>query len=159
MQVDIEKIIPVTEARDSFNKIVDEVEGSDHLYVLTKNGKPAAVVVGVNHLEKLTGETGEAIQAKVNESNTVDTTGDQNPFITPGDKPAATSSATPQPAPADPFAAPTTPPADQPVAAPKGEPVIAPNDEPIVAPDQTPAPPTPPPAPAPDNTPTPPPAQ
>jgi prevent-host-death family protein len=40
-----------------FNKIVDEVEGTDELYVLTKNGKPAAVVVGVNHLEKLTGES------------------------------------------------------------------------------------------------------
>lgn len=57
LEVDIDKILPVTEARDSFNKIVDEVEGTDHVYVLTKNGKPAAVVVGVNHLEKLTGKT------------------------------------------------------------------------------------------------------
>ncbi len=57
LQVNIEKIIPVTEARDMFNKIVDEVEGTDELYVLTKNGKPCAVVVGVNHLEKLTGES------------------------------------------------------------------------------------------------------
>lgn len=57
LEVDIDKILPVTEARDSFNKIVDEVEGTDHMYVLTKNGKPAAVVVGVNHLEKLTGKT------------------------------------------------------------------------------------------------------
>jgi prevent-host-death family protein len=65
MQVDIEKIVPVTEARDSFNKIVDEVEGSDELYVLTKNGKPAAVVAGVNHLEKLTGETESEVLAKV----------------------------------------------------------------------------------------------
>ena len=55
LQVNIEKIIPVTEARDMFNRIVDEVEGTDELYVLTKNGKPSAVVVGVNHLEKLTG--------------------------------------------------------------------------------------------------------
>jgi len=57
LEVDIDKILPVTEARDSFNKIVDEVEDSDHMYVLTKNGKPSAVVVGVNHLEKLTGKS------------------------------------------------------------------------------------------------------
>lgn len=56
LQVNIEKILPVTEARDMFNKIVDDVEGTDELWVLTKNGKPAAVMVGVNHLEKLTGE-------------------------------------------------------------------------------------------------------
>ena len=54
-EVDIEKIIPVTEARDKFNQIVDGVENSDELYVLTKNGKPTAVVVGVHHLEKITG--------------------------------------------------------------------------------------------------------
>ncbi len=63
LQVNIEKIIPVTEARDMFNKIVDEVEGTDELYVLTKNGKPAAVVVGVNHLEKLTGESNISVTA------------------------------------------------------------------------------------------------
>lgn len=65
LSVDIEKIIPVTEARDMFNKIIDEVEGSDDLYVLTKNGKPAAVVVGINHLEKLTGETDTEVMAKI----------------------------------------------------------------------------------------------
>lgn len=56
LQVNVDKILPVTEARDKFNQLVDGVEGTDDLYVLTKNGKPAAVVVGVNHLEKLTGE-------------------------------------------------------------------------------------------------------
>jgi len=61
LEVKIENIIPVTEARDSFNKIVDEVEGSDQLYVLTKNGKPAAVIVGVHHLEKLTGTSHEEL--------------------------------------------------------------------------------------------------
>lgn len=68
LSVDIEKIIPVTGARDMFNKIVDDVEGSDELYVLTKNGKPTAVVVGVNHLEKLTGETSGEIMSKVSEA-------------------------------------------------------------------------------------------
>jgi len=67
LQVNVDKILPVTEARDKFNQIVDGVEGTDDLYVLTKNGKPSAVVVGVNHLEKLTGETGlEVASATIN---------------------------------------------------------------------------------------------
>lgn len=56
LQVDVNKIIPLTEARDSLNKIVDDVDNTDEMYVLTKNGTPTAVVVGVNHLEKLTNE-------------------------------------------------------------------------------------------------------
>src|SRR3989344_2899363 len=55
LDVNIEKILPVTEVRDSLNKIIDEVESTDELYVVTKNGKPSAIVVGVHHLEKLTG--------------------------------------------------------------------------------------------------------
>ena len=55
LDVNIEKILPVTEVRDSLNKIVDEVESTDELYVVTKNGKPSAIIVGVHHLEKLTG--------------------------------------------------------------------------------------------------------
>lgn len=55
LDVNIEKILPVTEVRDSLNKIVDEVESTDELYVVTKNGKPSAILVGVHHLEKLTG--------------------------------------------------------------------------------------------------------
>lgn len=72
LSVDIEKIVPVTSARDMFNKIVDDVEDSDSLYVLTKNGKPAAVVVGINHLEKLTGETSGEIMNKVGEAATTE---------------------------------------------------------------------------------------
>jgi prevent-host-death family protein len=56
LQVDIDKITPVTEARDNLNKIVEEVDNSDVMHVLTKNGTPVAVIVGVNHLEKLTGQ-------------------------------------------------------------------------------------------------------
>ena len=55
LEVDIEKIIPITEARDSFNQIIEGVEASDDMYVVTKNGKPSAIIVGVHHLEKLTG--------------------------------------------------------------------------------------------------------
>jgi len=61
LEVQIENIIPVTEARDKFNQIVDAVEGTEELYVLTKNGKPAAIVVGIHHLEKLTGESHAAV--------------------------------------------------------------------------------------------------
>lgn len=57
LEVKIENIIPVTEARDRFNQIVDTVEGTDEMFVMTKNGKPAAIMVGVHHMEKLTGES------------------------------------------------------------------------------------------------------
>ena len=61
LDVDIEKIIPVTEARDSLNDIIAKVENTDELYVITKNGKPSAILVGVNHLEKLTGMSHEEL--------------------------------------------------------------------------------------------------
>ncbi|MCX6812431.1 MAG: type II toxin-antitoxin system prevent-host-death family antitoxin [Candidatus Berkelbacteria bacterium] len=76
LDVDIDKILPLTEARDNFNKIVDDVEGTDEVYVLTKNGKPAAVVVGVNHLEKLTGkssgELSQIVEKKADETPVVE---------------------------------------------------------------------------------------
>ncbi len=65
LEVEIDKILPLTEAHDNFNKIVDEVESSDAMYVLTKNGKPSAVVVGVHHLEKLTGKSPADLTAMV----------------------------------------------------------------------------------------------
>ena len=61
LEVQIENILPVTEARDRFNQLVDGVENSDDMFVLTKNGKPAAIMVGVHHLEKLTGENHEEL--------------------------------------------------------------------------------------------------
>ena len=127
MQVDIERIVPVTDARDNFNKIIDEVEGTDHLYVLTKNGKPSAVVVGVNHLEKLTGDTHHALAKKVEESNTVDTTKVEKPFVI-ADNELAT-------APSDELA---TVPDTTPTKPSPAEPVVAPTSEPASAPDQTP---------------------
>lgn len=84
LQVNVDKILPVTEARDKFNQIIDSVEGTDDLYVLTKNGKPSAVVVGVNHLEKLTGATGLQAAASAtinseeqNEAQSAEIEGDQ----------------------------------------------------------------------------------
>lgn len=75
LEVNIDKIIPVTDARDSLNKIVDEVTAGDSLYVLTVNGKPSAVVVGVHHLEKLTGMKGENIMDDIT-TPTPDTSAD-----------------------------------------------------------------------------------
>lgn len=56
LEVKIENIIPVTEARDKLNQLIENVEDSDEMIVMTKNGKPTAILVGVHHMEKLTGE-------------------------------------------------------------------------------------------------------
>jgi len=61
LEVKIENIIPATEAKDKFNQLVDSVEGSDDMFVMTKDGKPSAILVGVHHLEKLTGENHEEL--------------------------------------------------------------------------------------------------
>jgi prevent-host-death family protein len=91
LKVDIDKIIPLTDARNDLNRIADEVNGSNTLYVLTKNGTPIAVVVGVNHLEKLTGLGGkddleEDVSSK-GESTTEKTNEPEKPaFPTPFNK-------------------------------------------------------------------------
>jgi len=59
LDVDIEKILPITEVKQNLEKIVTDVEGNDDLFVITQNGKPAAVIVGVKHLEVLTGMSHE----------------------------------------------------------------------------------------------------
>ncbi len=89
LDVNVEKILPVTEVRDSLNKIIDEVEGSDELYVITKNGKPSAILVGVHHLEKLTGISHQELM--------------------PDDDLVAAGNATPAPATTDFSQPPTTP--------------------------------------------------
>ncbi|MBI2263439.1 type II toxin-antitoxin system Phd/YefM family antitoxin, partial [Candidatus Berkelbacteria bacterium] len=55
LEVEINKILPLTEARDNFSKIVGEVEQGE-LYVLTKNGKPAVAIINVAKLEEMTGQ-------------------------------------------------------------------------------------------------------
>jgi len=54
LKVNLENIIPLTEARDHFSQIVNEVQ-KDKLYVLTKGGKPAVAIIDVKYLETLTG--------------------------------------------------------------------------------------------------------
>jgi len=69
LEVQIENILPVTEARDKLNQLIDSVESSDNMYVMTKNGKPSAILVGVHHLEKLTGEKHDELFGNNNKSN------------------------------------------------------------------------------------------
>lgn len=64
LKVSLENIIPLTEARDHFSQIVNEVQ-KDKLYVLTKGGKPAVAIVDVKYLEHITG--GEAKVEQVRE--------------------------------------------------------------------------------------------
>ncbi|MCL5406935.1 MAG: type II toxin-antitoxin system prevent-host-death family antitoxin [Patescibacteria group bacterium] len=64
LKVSLENIIPLTEARDHFSQIVNEVQ-KDKLYVLTKGGKPAVAIVDVKYLEHITG--GEAKVENVKE--------------------------------------------------------------------------------------------
>jgi len=49
LNVSIDKILPVTEARARIAKLVDEVEKGD-VYVITRGGKPAAVMVPVSRV-------------------------------------------------------------------------------------------------------------
>lgn len=112
LEVQIENIIPVTEARDKFNQIVDAVEGTEELYVLTKNGKPAAIVVGVHHLEKLTGETNTAVFGTEENNSPQEAAAPSEQFAAP----AATA---PAPAydeiPSTPISTPVTDPAPVPI--------------------------------------------
>jgi len=62
LEFSIDKIMSVTDARNNFNKIVEEVEKDPQgRYLLTKGGNPSVVVVNVDYLEKLT--DGESVKA------------------------------------------------------------------------------------------------
>lgn len=95
LDVNIEKILPITAVRDALNKIIDEVEDSNELYVITKNGKPAAIIVGVHHLEKLTGishqtimpdETSEDDKASTSQIPSVSTSDQTQPMADSNDE-------------------------------------------------------------------------
>lgn len=52
LQVPVDKIIPLTEMRDKFSKIVADLESGTPLYILTKNGKPSVAILSVGELQK-----------------------------------------------------------------------------------------------------------
>jgi prevent-host-death family protein len=57
LEFPIDKIMSVTDARNNFNKIVEEVEKDpEGKYLLTKGGNPSVVIINADHLEKLIGE-------------------------------------------------------------------------------------------------------
>lgn len=89
LEVKVENIIPVTEARDKFNQLIDGVEGSDDLFVMTKNGKPSAILVGVHHLEKLTGDNHKNLAGKTDANTETPPAPTTPPPAT--DKPAETT--------------------------------------------------------------------
>lgn len=54
LHVPIDRIVPLTETRDNFSRIVADIENSsDGLYILTKGGKPAIALISVKYLESL----------------------------------------------------------------------------------------------------------
>ena len=140
LQVDIEKIVPVTEARDKFNQLIDAVEGTNELYVFTKNGKPSAVLVGVNHLEKLTGESHDEVMKKV---DTAQSSVGLNPeastpaYTEPVAEPKIEPEETSLPPTEEPTPVPTEEPANEPTTAPNYEPTTPSFDTPTApAPDE-----------------------
>ncbi len=56
LNVPIDRIVPLTDARDNFSRIVADIEQqTDGMYVLTKGGKPAIALVNIEFLNKLMG--------------------------------------------------------------------------------------------------------
>lgn len=51
LKVPIDKILPVTEVRANISKVVNDVERGD-IYVLTRGGKPTAVIAPVDYIKK-----------------------------------------------------------------------------------------------------------
>lgn len=57
LEVPIDKILSITDARNSFNKIVEDVENdSDGIYILTKGGSPVVALINIMYLENLSGD-------------------------------------------------------------------------------------------------------
>lgn len=126
LEVEINKILPLTEARDNFSKIVGEVEGGE-LYVLTKNGKPAVAIINVAKLEKMTGQRLKETSKPVPEPSLI--TSDLPPIFPPSESPASVpppkSSYTPNPPPAtSPPSHPPTPTPSTPSTTPPGPPPL-----------------------------------
>lgn len=126
LKVSLENIIPLTEARDHFSQIVNEVQ-KDKLYILTKGGKPAVAIVDVKYLEQITSgnvntsHVETEIQknpAKVGRPEMVKHDSPQPTFNKPAFIPPAPKPFTPPPAP-KPFTPPPAPKPAVPVSPPK----------------------------------------
>lgn len=47
------KILPLTEAKNNFSRIVDAVADRDERVMITRNGKPAAILISPDRLNSL----------------------------------------------------------------------------------------------------------
>jgi hypothetical protein len=57
INVPIDRIVPLTDARDNFSKIITDIETqSDGMYVLTKGGKPSIALINISYLASLIGD-------------------------------------------------------------------------------------------------------
>ena len=59
LSVQIDKIIPLDEAKEDFEKIVEAISqegGGNNLYILTRDGKPAIAIVNIKYLSDITGD-------------------------------------------------------------------------------------------------------
>jgi prevent-host-death family protein len=91
LEVDIDKILPINEVKDNFDDIITEVSATDGMYVVTKNGSPAAVIVGMHHQSKLTGQPDSELmpdEEAPEEVTTEDETEAPLPELTPEEKAA-----------------------------------------------------------------------
>lgn len=65
ISVPIDRIVPLTDARDNFSRLVADVESAkDGLYVLTKGGKPSIALVNIKFLEELMGSKPSSVEEK-----------------------------------------------------------------------------------------------
>lgn len=128
MDVDINKILPVVEIKEKLEQIVKEVANSDNIYLATLDGLPSAIIVGVHHLEKLTGKSHEDLMPDPDFEKAKDDTAvmpieapiaDTTPAAMPSDSPAVEDpfitpyqSATPAPVPPTSDIVPPAPAAD-----------------------------------------------
>src|SRR5688500_9946255 len=63
LSVQIDRIIPIDEAKEDFEKIIatlSEESAGDNLFILTRDGKPAVAVVNIRYLSDITGDDIEA---------------------------------------------------------------------------------------------------
>ncbi|MEK7201942.1 MAG: hypothetical protein AAB669_00185 [Patescibacteria group bacterium] len=67
ISVPIDRIVPLTDARDNFSRLISDIETlSDGLYVLTKGGKPAIALINIKYLEEIMdGKIGENHESRI----------------------------------------------------------------------------------------------
>ena len=86
-KVPIDKIIPVTNARAKISSLVKNVQETRSFYVLTRGGKPAAILASVDVFEKMDAESEQNNQNK-NNSKKIDDEPQESVINTPEEIPA-----------------------------------------------------------------------